>query len=70
MNIEKLERHITALVSALKPDQAFGITRVQRMTRLGYVEANELVRFGLNTGYLKRCDSSPYKFYIVPGDTR
>lgn len=70
MTIEDLRQHTTVLMSALKPDQAFGITRVQRMTRLGYVEANELVRFGLNTGYLKRCDNSPYRFYIIPGDAR
>lgn len=62
-----LRQHCEALVTQLAPSQAFGVIRVQRLTKLGYTEANELIRFGIDAGYLERIPGSPFKFQVAEG---
>tara|TARA_B100000700_G_scaffold68628_1_gene76003 strand:- start:1477 stop:1689 length:213 start_codon:yes stop_codon:yes gene_type:complete len=67
MNTVRLREGCEALQKALDPSLSFGITRIQRVTRLGYVEANELARYGLDNGYLRTCQNSPQRFLIIAG---
>jgi|GEM_PF-6205828 len=67
MNTAKLREGCEALQKAFDSSQSFSIARIQRVTRLGYVEANELARFGLDNGYLRNCQSLPQRFFIIPG---
>lgn len=62
----ELEPHCEAMRDAVRPDEAFGLIRIQRICRIGYSHASHVAQYGLDTGKFKRDPMSPYRFFIVP----
>lgn len=62
----ELESYCEAMRDAVRPDEAFGLTRIQRICRISYSHAHHVAQYGLENRLFKRDPMIPYRFFIVP----